>query len=371
MENLNANQINEEKLKKRRKSKITNLVMFAINILIVFVILFYNINDNKDFTPLSSLTLNYKYLLIICAIVIVILIIDTFIVNRFIKKVTGKTNVILSYKSFAIMRYYDSITPMGAGGQPFMIAYLIKNFISGSKSTSIPVKKFLLQQFSWLIVTSFGLIYSIVTKSVTRPLVLIFAIIGFVINLFLDTFIMFGSSSESITQNISKAILKVLHKIKIVRNYDSALEKTSKFMKDYQTIMKEFSENKKEFFILLFLSIIKNIIYFAIPYFIYCVFAQSDMSLFLVFYSFAVMVELASSAFPLPGGSGMNEVTFSVLFATYLPSAVFWAMLLWRIVSYYILIIQGLLVMIIDLVKYPKNTFKNNEMHNILNDKNE
>lgn len=336
--------------KKNKKSKKISILMFAVNILIVLAILIYNITQNEEFTPLSDLNFNFNFLLIIVFITLFTLFLDSFITNIFIKNSTQKSNLSLSYKAFSIMRYYDSITPMGAGGQPFMTTYLMSNNISGSKSLSIPVKKFLTQQFSWLIVTFFGLLYSLINKSIENPFILFFSILGFTINLFLDVFILIGSSSERVTKGIAIGGLNILAKLKIIKNYDIALNKTINFMKEYQLIMKEFSSNKKQIFFIILVGIFKNILYFTIPFFIFCCFSTFDFSMFFTFFAFTIIVELSASCFPLPGGSGMNEVTFSVLFSTYLPNAVFWAMLLWRFFSYYFLIFQGITIMAYDLI---------------------
>ena len=352
--NNNFSDTNPEK--KNKNSKLKNIIILLVNLLIVLAILFYNITQNKDFTPLSELSFDFKYLLVLFLIFIATIMLDTLINSSFVKSATGKRNIGLSYRSFAIMRYYDSITPMGAGGQPFMGAYLLNNNIQGTQALSIPVKKFLTQQFSWLIVTSFGLAYTIANGTKMSPLILGFSIFGFVVNLFLDLFILLGSSSEKITAGLSVWFIKLLAKVKIVKNYDAAVLKATNFMKGYQEIMKEFSDNKKQFIFTLFVGIIKNLLYFTIPFFIYCCFKPIDTDLFVKFLTFTIMVELSACCFPLPGGSGMNEITFSVIFKEYLPDAVFWAMLFWRLFSYYGLILQGILVMAYDVI--PKKTKK-------------
>ena len=350
--NINSKTILEskQKVKDNKKSKKISIIMLIVNILIVALILLYNLTQNEDFKPLNTLNFDFRFLTIIIIITFLTILIDSIITNLFISQSKNKSNMLLGYKSFSIMKYYDSITPMGAGGQPFMATYLISKGIQSSKSVSIPVKKFLTQQFSWLIVTSIGLIYTIVNRSITNPLIVFFAIFGFSINLFLDLFILIASSSEKITKGVSKWFIRFLTKIKIIKDYDKAMTKTLKFMSEYQEIMKDFSDNKRQFWSIILFGIIRNMIYFSIPFFIYCCFRPIELNLFFVFFTFAIMVELSGSCFPLPGGSGMNEITFSVLFNQYLPDAVFWAMLLWRLFSYYLYIIQGIVIMAIDLI---------------------
>lgn len=335
---------------KSTKKKILNALMFLLNIAVVVGIFIYTFNG-EEFTPLDQLSINPLYLALVFLIMIVTIVIDVGIVCSLIKKACGKVRYFLSFKAFSTMRYYDNITPMSAGGQPFMISYLVKRGISGSDALSIPMKKFILQQFSWLIIALVGFLCSIIFNIVNNVPVYIFSAIGFVINLGLICFIFFGSASKKVVRGIAVWGLKVLKKLHIVKDYDKNLRKVLSFINKYQKVMSEFSHNKFMFFKLLFVNLLKNIAYFCIPFFIYCAFVETpDFSTFFIIFVFSVMVDLASSCFPLPGGTGMNELTFTALFSTYLPNSVVWAMLLWRIVSYYIWLALGIGIIFYDFI---------------------
>ena len=60
-------------------------------------------------------------------------------------------------------------------------------------------------------------------------------------------------------------------------------------------------------------------------------------------------LELATKYIPLPGASGMAEISFSALFASlFSDGTLFWAMLFWRIMNYFIYLLQGIIVLIYD-----------------------
>ena len=71
---------------------------------------------------------------------------------------------------------------------------------------------------------------------------------------------------------------------------------------------------------------------------------------FAEFFVFTALIDLASSFIPLPGGTGMNEITFSALFTDYLGGYTFWALLLWRFCSYYFYLLQGIGLIAYDTV---------------------
>ena len=61
--------------------------------------------------------------------------------------------------------------------------------------------------------------------------------------------------------------------------------------------------------------------------------------------------ELITMFIPLPGGSGVAELSFTTLFFAMFPETyIFWAMIFFRVFTYYIYIAQGMLVHIYDIV---------------------
>ena len=336
---------------KSKKKKIISVIFFFVNILIIVGILSYNL-FSEDIAKLTLVdNINTLYFVLCIALIILVLVLDVAIVTALVFKSIKKFKPWLSFKSFIQMRYYDNITPMSVGGQSFMISYLVNRGVPGSKALSIPMKKFILQQLSWSVICLCGLIASIAMPSVEIPAaVYVFATIGFIINFGLIMFLFFGSTSKRMVLAVAVFGLNLLKKMHIVKNYDKWLDKCKKFVSEYQQTMKEFSKSKFEFVTLAFVNLVKNLLYFSIPFLICCIFTTPDINLFWQVFVYTVIIELASSCCPLPGGSGMNEITFNVLFALILEGNVFWALLIWRFASYYMWLILGLFVLIIDFV---------------------
>ena len=75
-----------------------------------------------------------------------------------------------------------------------------------------------------------------------------------------------------------------------------------------------------------------------------------DPSMYLRIMVMCVLVDLAASFFPLPGGTGMNEISFSAMFTPLFGNVgTFWAMLIWRFFSYYIFLLQGIIILSYDM----------------------
>ena len=80
-------------------------------------------------------------------------------------------------------------------------------------------------------------------------------------------------------------------------------------------------------------------------------FGGTNYGLWLNILVFSVIIELGSSIIPIPGGSGMNEISFTVIFGSIFPEGtVFWGLLVWRFMTYYLYILQGITIVVYDYV---------------------
>ena len=65
---------------------------------------------------------------------------------------------------------------------------------------------------------------------------------------------------------------------------------------------------------------------------------------------------MAGSYIPLPGATGLMEIAFISLYSMYVGDAIVWALLAWRILSYYMILAHGF---IHELIHIGKNFVKN------------
>jgi hypothetical protein len=64
---------------------------------------------------------------------------------------------------------------------------------------------------------------------------------------------------------------------------------------------------------------------------------------------------VATTFFPMPGGSGAQELSFNSLLGSLFPDGtLFWGILFWRILTYYMYIFQGGIVLIVDTISSKK-----------------
>ena len=338
---------------KSKKKKITNALMFGLNIVIVAVILITQILGS-EITPLSWSWLKLQYIPIILVAFLLVMFLETFRVVVLLRQSTKKTRPFLCYKMLAIGRYWDCITPMSTGGQPFQIFYLNKRGVDAGTAISIPLARYVIFQLSWTVVSIFATVYS-ANHFAEANLVSVASYIGFAINLVMIAGVLLLSWSKKIGKILVVKGIRLLQKMKIVKNYDKVYEKVMNTVNGFQTTMASYTKKMGTFLLMLLLQLIQFVINFSIPFLIYLLLGGTDLSMYLPITVYTLLIELASGFIPTPGGTGMSEVAFTIAFAGLYPNGtVFWGLLLWRFMNYYIYIVQGFVVLIYDYVRGNK-----------------
>ncbi len=338
-----------------KKKKIINSLMFVFNIIVVVAILTYQLSTSEveSFSGIITSGL-FKpiYILLLAIAFALTIVIDSYRTSSLLRQSTRtKRQFSLCYKMVALGRYWDGITPLSAGGEPFQIYYLSKHNVKADATISVTLARYILFQLGWLLISIFATIYSSKIYGQTN-LVSVASFVGFVINasVLIGTWVL--SRSKKLGKILVAKALKLLHKMHIVKNYEKQYEKVMTTVTSFQNTMAQYTKNMWWFLGLLLSQVVQFIIQYTMPYLIYLLLGGTpDASIWLMMLMLTVLIDLASSFIPLPGGTGMSEVSFTIVFSSIFPNGTaFWGLIMWRFMTYYIILIQGLIVSIYDYV---------------------
>lgn len=349
-----------------KKSTKWSWIFLCLNLVVVAAIFIVQAvkGGMKPLSELFAMGPYYRFLFIACGFFLLTVLLETLKIILLMYKATRQVQPVLAYKVSAIGKYWDCITPLGTGGQPFQIYCLNKNGYRGEIATGIPIAKYIFWQIAFIII-SLAIILSpanqLATQSVGSSVVYGLAWFGLICNIVLFIFSMTMSINRNFGEKIVVFGLKILTKLHIIRNYEKTLKKVIKFVDKYQRCMKLFASSPLTVItqvLLAGLSIFTNV---SIAYFIYLAFnfpvVPFDINTWLQIASMAVICDLAVSFVPLPGGSAAAEVSFVALFSgLFAEGTVFWALLFWRALTYYIYIVQGLCITFIEFLIKKKHT---------------
>ena len=238
-------------------------------------------------------------------------------------------------------RYYDNITPAAVGGQPFQMYYMRKHSgLSKGASTSIPIIGMISLQITFILIALICFLFGGVAND--HPVLLATAWFGLLFYAFWPVMAMGISFFPKPTAKFIKWVVKVLSKVHFIKNRELALVKVEEEIKEYVRAVKAIMKAKGMFTYVIILSLVFNFLMATIPFFVLTAFG-GDVNFWTCFGT-TVAVMSAVYFIPTPGNSGAAEGTFYAVFSSLSTGYVFWAMLVWRLFSYYIYIIIGLII---------------------------
>lgn len=342
-----------QKKPKTRKKKLLSLGFFLLNIGIIAGVLWWQISqDGQGFESLSNITnVNWWYILAAVGCFSAGLLIDQIRYCFLLFKGTGLFRPCMTSKLAIVGRHYDIITPLGSGGQPFEIYYLNKYGTKAGEAISITMGKYIFHQIAYFMFITVVLFSNLQVSDVNNifgGVLVTMSWIGYVIIAIVILGITLISLNRRMGAGLVIGILKLLYKMKIVKNYNSAFRKVMKTVNEWQGTMKVYKKSAITWVFCILISLCYFAIIYSIPYFVYCAFMGPNPSLWVTMVTAAIMVDLASVYNPLPVSAGTSELSFSALFASFFDGSVFWPLFIWKFIYTYLYMIVGMGVITYD-----------------------
>lgn len=358
----------EQKVSKK-KSLITNLIFLAINIVfMVFIVknLLDSASGSTNFIEVFKTQGSRMWWLVVgFGLLVLFFICDTLLFFSLIKSTTGKNHLGLAYRVSSVGKYYDFLTPTQIGGQPSQILRLTKSGVGAGLATSIPIIKLIVYNFVYTIISIIMFIFVVplipVSGSLQAFLMTLIKIVGAiglivtVISCFLYFII---GNGKLIGRSFIQWLVRVGCKLRIVKNYRQTFDKLLQQVKEYQSSIKYLNKHKGTLFIMVFLCLIECIAFSLIPFCVTMAFSnvvlanttEVFMCIVITMAQYYLCL-LVSTCLPLPGGTGTMEICYIFLYAIGAYSVgenVVWALLFFRLLTYYLVLIQGFFHIIIE-----------------------
>lgn len=260
-----------------------------------------------------------------------------------------KMNFGKSFKIGLIGLYYCALTPSASGGQPVQVAYMAREKVKIGTGTCVVLIKFIAYALTCIIfyLVSLAFLNEYYLTNYTAMYWLSF--LGFIIMIIAVAIVILSIVNRTWILKLGNGIITLFsEKIKAIKNPDSARENFEKTITDYGEAGKYIIKHKARAVGSLLISLLNIGFLFAITYFIYRGF-NLDTESFPMVMMLQSLLYSAINYFPTPGGAGMSESGFYIVMQAFFPDAfVFAAMIIWRIFTYYLILIVGSLIVVID-----------------------
>lgn len=335
-------QSNPEKAKRKKILRIVGAIVFVI--LNAIVLFFTARNDfSKDAPPITSAPFSGKNLLfLLCAIGCLVLAIaaETIKFLMMMHRLGERVSLRAALETMILGKYYDYITPSGAGGQPFQIWNLHAKGYSQGAASAMPLASFVTMQFGFVLIAIPVFLFN--NGAVDSVAIRIAAYVGLVAYMLVPIMIVLSAISPAASAKIVGFFVKIGAKLRLVKHPARTAEKAENALLRYSDSLKTIAKSPILLVALFVFSVLYQAAICAIPYFVVRMFGGQLG--FIQSLSMCVYVYFSVTIIPTPGNAGAAEGSFYLLFNQLDTSGLFWAMLIWRFLTYYIFLILGLLV---------------------------
>lgn len=357
--------------KKKKKSMIWNLIFLAINLVFMAFVLKNLTKDASGASLGTVISQQGKRLFWLAGAVACFLgvyLANALSLSVFLKNITGKRRFGLCLKVVVLGKYYEFITPLAVGGQPSQILNLINGGITPGVATSIPIIRAIIGQLVKWVLLIIGFVF-VVPKipaesglvNMLVDLLKILAIIGLIVATFASIGYVLLGASKIIGKKIAKFCIRIGYKLKIVKNYRKSYDKFIRQVIEYQSSMKYLAKNKSVLVRAILYALIEYLCFCSIGFFTAMAFSQTvtvgSIGVALAVWVIAIarfqVVDMASSVMVLPGGTGIKEIAFLIMFNAFFQNTgtVAWSFLSWRTFDYYMFLLVGFVILIIQIIR--------------------
>lgn len=326
---------------------------YVFNIALILIlgasITFFLISKTNNLEDIAKLSLRWGFIALSCMILYWVF--ETMVQHLLMARIQHNNRLWNTFKVVMSGHFFNAITPFSSGGQPMQLFIMTKQGIPIGTSASVLLSKFIIYQ---MILTLYSLIVLLLQLQffVSKMSGIIYlSLIGFILNLAIVVVLIMAAFMKRQTTFLAVKVIELLHKMTLIKKPYTMKKKLIGQIAIFNDNVKELLKNKKLLCLVSGLTILQLTAYFMIPYAVYRGFGLSGANIFVVISASAFIV-MFSSFIPVPGGSGVAEGSFFILFQLFFPKSILpIAILIWRIVTFYIPLCLGGIMTI--LPNYP------------------
>lgn len=315
-----------------KKKSILNIIFLVI----VISLTVYFVFRGKDIGAIleAAASADPLYLLLGCVFVVLFILGESTILY-YMFRVLGanvkKTHCALySFVGF----FYSCITPSATGGQPMQIYYMKKDKLPIPVTT--PVLMIVTITYKAVLVMV-GLVVAIffrgILKVYLKDLMWVFYL-GVALNVFCVTFMMILVFAPGLAKWFMIKGLHILEKLHLLKKKEERLKKLEDSMDMYHETAAFWATHKMVIFNVFVITTVQRFFLFSVTYLVYKSLGLSGHSYFTITLLQAV-ISVSVDMLPLPGGMGISETLYLVMFEPIFGPLLLPSMLLSRGIGYY------------------------------------
>ncbi|CAI2682504.1 lysylphosphatidylglycerol synthase transmembrane domain-containing protein [Apilactobacillus apinorum] len=335
-----------------KRNIITFITMFLVGILIFW----YFIRDiNINVLVSDFFTINWWWIVVALGCMFLYLGLEAVVTKTIVDTQVDNFTFRDAIRVPLVEQLFNGITPFSSGGQPGQLYVMVQTGVDAGKASSTLLMKFVV--FQTMIVINFILSLIVGFQYVEEKLHYLawLVLFGFFIHLFVIIALLlvmyWYTFTKSLVNNIIKPVRWFIKDDKF-NSFKAMLDnKIDTFYMESIRIAKQWKLMLK----IIIITFFQLAFYYLIPYFIILALGFDQVNIIMIV-SLHVLIFMIISLFPIPGGTGGAEYSFEALFKSFITNntKLILALIIWRLITYYLGMILGVIAFCIRPKKIEK-----------------
>lgn len=322
-----------------RKIEMTDKKKAIINcifLVTVFALTMYFVFHGEDIDEILAVVRQAggRWLLLGIVCVVLFIIGESVIIFYMMRTIGAKVKMshcaLYSFVGF----FFSCITPSATGGQPMQIYYMKKDKLSIPVSTLV----LMIVTITYKAVLVFiGILVCIFGRGFLRPYMgdyMWVFYLGLGLNVFCVAFMLVLVFAPGLAKQIALRVFKLAERLHIIKKKKSRLLRLERSMDLYHETAAFWAGHKRIILNVFLITLVQRTILFTVTYWVYRSMGLASFDIFTITVLQSV-ISVAVDMLPLPGGMGVSEKLYMVMFVPVFGSVILPSMLLSRGISYY------------------------------------
>ena len=321
----------------RKKKHIWTAIFILINIAVIAATAVNEFAGSKPAAIGFGFTKRAAFFLGCTALCLVVLLfaesLKYWLMMRSLKE---KVSFRIAFETAVLGKYYDCVTPSGAGGQPFQILWLHRHGYSDGAASAMTITGYVTMQAGFILL-ALGVFIS--ARSVELEAIRYTAYLGLLLFSLIPGLLVLFSVLPNTVKKLISSVIRLGAKLRLVKKPEETTERVLGMLDSYHSSLAVIANDRLTLCCVLLLSLVYRVALCSMPYFVLKMFG-APVSFFHIFAS-TIYIYASIALVPTPGNAGAAEGAFYLVFSAMGSDGVFWAMLIWRLFSHYSFILAG------------------------------
>ncbi|KNZ42703.1 lysylphosphatidylglycerol synthase transmembrane domain-containing protein [Acetobacterium bakii] len=339
--------------------KYSNYIFFVILISATALVILTQVDPETFINTIKQTKVGFLLLGIGCIFIYFTL--EAYMLLKLMNRENPNEKLSFAWTLTIVGQYYNLITPSATGGQPLQLYEMSRKGYGFGAGTAVLVQKYALYQVTVTFLAIAATIFSITTLHHNLDAGKWLIGIGLIVNIAGVILIFILAFSPKAAKGIMIGCVKLLLKLHIFKNAEKYYSKVDHFIEEYQIAIEALKSHKMQTFRLFLVSIVQILVLYSVNYWVYRSLGLYETNAITII-SLQAILYVAMAFVPTPGASGGAEAGFLLIFGpVYGPGYTPIAMILWRFITFYFIILFGGIYLSIHSIRVGKEKAKDIE----------